>query len=77
MLTMFINSEHAKTYNTKFQKTIEQLIAQIQQRREWIGVKWVEEEESGSSPDRSTERKEGKEVRLLDYACGTGLVTRV
>lgn len=59
------NSEHAKTYNTKFQKTIDQLIKQIELRREWIGVKWVEEDE------------QGREVRLLDYACGTGLVTRV
>lgn len=64
--------EHAKTYNSRFQKTIEQLIAEIQKRKDWIGVDWVED----SDQEHSSSASPQKTVRLLDYACGTGLVTR-
>lgn len=68
-------SEHAKTYNSRFQKTIDQLVVEIQKRREWIGVDWAEDSDGESEQGSSS--REGKTVRLLDYACGTGLVTRV
>ena len=64
-------SEAASTYNSKFSKTILQIIEEIQTRRDWIGVDWVNEHENESSG------KPQKTVRLLDYACGTGLVSRV
>jgi hypothetical protein len=66
-------SEAASTYNSKFSKTIQQIIDEIQQRKDWIGVDWVEDstdDEDESSPPKRT-------VKLLDYACGTGLVSRV
>ncbi|TGO57356.1 hypothetical protein BCON_0066g00040 [Botryotinia convoluta] len=58
---------HASTYDTRFQKTIEQLISIIQEDRtmSFIGANWVTE----TSPPEHT-------VKLLDYACGTGLITR-
>ncbi|THV46953.1 hypothetical protein BGAL_0346g00010 [Botrytis galanthina] len=58
---------HASTYDTRFQKTMEQLISIIQEDRtmSFIGANWVTE----TSPPEHT-------VKLLDYACGTGLITR-
>jgi tRNA/tmRNA/rRNA uracil-C5-methylase (TrmA/RlmC/RlmD family) len=43
------------------------LVAEIQARKDFIGVKWAD----GSSADQAK-----RPVRLLDYACGTGLVSR-
>ena len=68
-------SEASKTYNTKFSKTIQQIIEEIQARKDWIGVDWAEDE--SDSEDDSSSTKPTKMVRLLDYACGTGLVSRV
>lgn len=67
-------SEAASTYNTKFSKTIQQIIEEIQKRKDWIGVDWAEDA-SDNEDDTSLTPK--KTVRLLDYACGTGLVSRV
>lgn len=50
------------------QKITAQLTEQIRNHLNWIGVDWV----SSSTPPN-----EGKEVRLLDYACGTGMISRV
>lgn len=55
-----------------------QIMKEIQDRRDWIGVDWVpdssDEEEAAESSSKTTEKKT---IRLLDYACGTGLVSRV
>ncbi|RFU28547.1 hypothetical protein B7463_g7795, partial [Scytalidium lignicola] len=67
----------ASTYNTKFSKTILQIIDEIQARRKWIGAGSIdldsETDDESSAPD-STAQKKG--LRVLDYACGTGLVSR-
>lgn len=58
-------------------------MAEIRARREWIGVEWIEEgdqdedDEVEEEAEVGGERKPPREVRVLDYACGTGLVTRV
>ncbi|QSZ36803.1 hypothetical protein DSL72_006686 [Monilinia vaccinii-corymbosi] len=58
---------HASTYDTRFQKTIEQLTSIIQEDRtlSFIGANWIAD---SSRPEHT--------VKLLDYACGTGLITR-
>ncbi|TGO88558.1 hypothetical protein BPOR_0155g00120 [Botrytis porri] len=58
---------HASTYDTRFQKTADQLISIIQEPRtlSFIGANWITE----TSPPSHT-------IKLLDYACGTGLITR-
>jgi hypothetical protein len=71
----YILSEHASSYNSKFSKTLQQFVEEIQARKDWIGVDWVDEDANTESATQST--KPEKSVRLLDYACGTGLVTRV
>lgn len=37
----------------------------LKERKEWTGVRWLKQDEIG-----------GREVKLLDYACGTGSITR-
>ena len=71
LLTNFNPSENAVSYNSKFKNTIQQIIDEIQKRKDWIGVDWVKE-----GPDDES-KKPQKSVKLLDYACGTGLVSRV
>ncbi|CZR51472.1 uncharacterized protein PAC_01348 [Phialocephala subalpina] len=66
-------NEAASTYNTKFSKTIQQIISEIQKRKDWIGVDWAEDISDTEDANTSTPKKT---VRLLDYACGTGLVSR-
>jgi hypothetical protein len=73
----YIPSENASTYNTKFKKTIEQIINQIQARKDWIGVDWVEDIPEDGNESGTVNKAPRKTVRLLDYACGTGLVSRV
>jgi hypothetical protein len=48
------------------------LIKELQSSLDFIGVDWASEEdaEDDETPDR-------RSVTLLDYACGTGLVSRV
>lgn len=54
----------------------------VQARTAFIGVQWVEDDVDTSDDDdeerdeKGTERKP-KSVRLLDYACGTGAMSRV
>lgn len=53
-----------------------QVTAEIQARLDWIGVDWIEDS-PGNEASESPKEAPKKEVRLLDYACGTGLVSRV
>lgn len=56
------------SYDTKpwFAKVNTQVADELRSRLDWIGIPFAN---TGSSSDAS-------EVRLLDYACGTGLMTR-
>ncbi|EME49192.1 hypothetical protein DOTSEDRAFT_68058 [Dothistroma septosporum NZE10] len=56
------------TYNTKqWQIALSNQVAEaLQARKDWLGAQWLD-------PGRPAERQN---VRLLDYACGTGAVTK-
>lgn len=72
----------ASSYNSRFEKTMEQLADEIRSRREWIGGEWIEDDDDDDDEDDEegnggAERGEEKNTaRLLDYACGTGMVSR-
>ena len=66
----------ASAHSNKNEKTTEELITEIHSRRDWIGVDFLDdpkEKEGGVEG----EKVDKKTVRLLDYACGTGMVSRV
>ncbi|WPG97724.1 Hypothetical protein R9X50_00050500 [Acrodontium crateriforme] len=60
--------ELSATYNTKpWQlKLSAQVSEALEKRMDWMGVEWAK-------PD---DRTSGRQVRLLDYACGTGSITK-
>ena len=74
------HSSMASSYDARYQKTIDQLITEIRKRRHFIGTNWIDD-----SSDEGSDGEQGslsnvsvaQQVRLLDYACGTGLVSRV
>ncbi|KAI2619692.1 S-adenosyl-L-methionine-dependent methyltransferase [Hypoxylon sp. NC1633] len=79
-------NEEASLYDAKHAKLNERLTKEIQSRLEWIGVDWVEvdggEDEDSSDGDESESgdmiesSRSKRDVRLLDYACGTGMMSR-
>lgn len=70
------HSAVAPAHHNKNEKTTEQLIAEIRNRRDWIGVDILGgPEDKGSGVENG--KVETKSVRLLDYGCGTGLIARV
>lgn len=72
----YFNKE-AASYDSKHEKTLNKLIEEIRERVDFIGADWVDD---GDDSDQVEEKKSGgqqtKTVRLLDYACGTGVVSR-
>jgi len=63
-----LRSDLASTYNSKpWQVKISQQVADaLQQRKDWLGAQWVD---SDAEPGTGS-------IKLLDYACGTGAVTK-
>ena len=63
-------SDLASTYNSKaYQVKISQQVSDaLQTRKTWLGAQWTTPEEQ--------QQQSPREVRLLDYACGTGAVTK-
>ncbi|KAF4840341.1 putative methyltransferase [Colletotrichum siamense] len=77
----------AAEYDSKYEKTILQLEREIRKRKDFIGVDWVDEDDdededegdeySGKPAAAETNpATDSSPVRLLDYACGTGLISR-
>lgn len=56
----------ASEYDSRHGKTIEQLIEHVREHKDFIGAPWIPEEDGESKGS----------LRLLDYACGTGMVSR-
>ncbi|KAF4774461.1 methyltransferase domain-containing protein [Colletotrichum scovillei] len=69
----------AAEYDTKYEKTILQLEREIRKRKHFIGADWViddDDDDSESENAAQSTAANGRSVRLLDYACGTGLISR-
>lgn len=79
-----MSSKLAAEYDTKYEKTILQLEKEIRKRKDFIGAGWVTDDDDDDDDDDSESESaaqstaaNGRSVRLLDYACGTGLISRV
>ncbi|GAB1312285.1 hypothetical protein MFIFM68171_02495 [Madurella fahalii] len=59
--------KEAASYDSKHGKTLDQIIEEIRARLDFFGVDWVDDDY-----DKDNDKTDGKTVRLLDYACGTG-----
>lgn len=67
-------SKEAASYDSKHEKTLNKLIEEIRERVEFIGADWVDDDdEAGDDGEVQSENPQTKTVRLLDYACGTGV----
>ncbi|KAL2161134.1 hypothetical protein VTH06DRAFT_8353 [Thermothelomyces fergusii] len=77
----------AAEYDQRHGKTLDRLIEEIRARLDFLGAAWVDDDEDddtsdGSAVDDSATRANRSDgvsermVRLLDYACGTGVVSR-
>lgn len=76
-------SNEAASYDAKHEKTLGQIVEQIRSRLDFIGVDWVDDDEDedgdgDDTDDKQSSKESGqttpeKVVRLLDYACGTGV----
>ncbi|KAK9777286.1 putative S-adenosyl-L-methionine-dependent methyltransferase [Seiridium cardinale] len=70
----YFNDEAAK-YDSKHEKSLQQLTEAIQARLDFIGADWAADDEDQDDNDRQSDSKP-KQSRLLDYACGTGMISR-
>ncbi|KAI3340935.1 S-adenosyl-L-methionine-dependent methyltransferase [Ustulina deusta] len=72
-----IFNEEAASYDEKHRKLHERLTRELQARLDFIGVDWASDDEDSDGEERGGNSKEPRrEVRLLDYACGTGMMSR-
>ncbi|KAF2970533.1 hypothetical protein GQX73_g3078 [Xylaria multiplex] len=73
----FKDSEQAASYDDKHRKLNERLTRELQARLDFIGVDWAsDDEDSDEEGEQGDRKKPRREVRLLDYACGTGMMSR-
>ncbi|KAI1181068.1 S-adenosyl-L-methionine-dependent methyltransferase [Nemania sp. FL0916] len=73
-------NEEAANYDEKHRKLHERLTREFHERLDFIGVDWASEDEDEDDTDgdevEASDKKPKREVRLLDYACGTGMMSR-
>lgn len=65
-VTANVHSKTAQNYDKGFEKGISMMKEETLSHRLWISSKWTD-----------TAEGKGKEIRLLEYACGPGHITRV
>lgn len=75
-LTVRYISNEASNYDSKHEQATEEIARRIKAKLDFLGVDWVHDESSGDEGEADNGKAE-KQVRLLDYACGTGSMSRV
>ncbi|KAI0975763.1 S-adenosyl-L-methionine-dependent methyltransferase [Xylaria arbuscula] len=70
-----IFNEEAASYDEKHRKLNERLTHELQIRLDFIGADWVSDDDD-SDEEGGEDESSRREVRLLDYACGTGMMSR-
>ncbi|KAK4102782.1 methyltransferase-like protein [Parathielavia hyrcaniae] len=69
----YFNKE-AANHDAKHGNSLDRLLEEIRERTDFIGADWVEDhDEEGDVEAGKKDDRPQKSVRLLDYACGTGL----
>ncbi|RYP55941.1 hypothetical protein DL769_010011 [Monosporascus sp. CRB-8-3] len=74
--------EQAATYDSRHEKLLERLTAELRCRLDFIGVDWDDEDEDDDddvgrdAQSQAGKKNKKKQVRMLDYACGTGMMSR-
>lgn len=74
------HSDEASKYESKHEKSLRQLSEAIQKRLDLIGADWIkddDDDDDNDGEDATTTTSSSRQVRLLDYACGTGMISRV
>ena len=73
-----MRSTAAATYDDKpWQQAIaEQITKEIRSRLDWIGLQGTDKEGS-EVVEKKLHGLDGTQVRMLDYACGPGMASRV
>ncbi|ROW10577.1 hypothetical protein VMCG_01731 [Cytospora schulzeri] len=76
-----LNQDHfdneAANYDAKHEKTTEEIARRIEARRDFIGLDWIEDDDSSEDEGDDSHRQPSRTVKILDYACGTGSMSRV
>jgi SAM-dependent methyltransferase len=68
------HSTIASAHTNKNEKTTALLVAEIRARLDWIGVDFRDDKAKDGAVEGEVEEKR---VRLLDYGCGGGMISRV
>lgn len=66
----------AASYDTKHEKATEEIARRINTKLDFLRVDWADDASSEEGDGRADEKPQ-RQVRLLDYACGTGSMSRV
>lgn len=77
-----VHSKEAATYDTRHETALSQINEKIRDRLDFLGVGWASDDDEDTEDDEGRDapresKKPAKSVRLLDYACGTGTISRV
>jgi hypothetical protein len=72
-----VHSKQASTYDSRHQKTLDKIVDDIRSHLNFIGDDWASDDDDSDSDDEQSQTKPKRPVRLLDYACGTGTISRV
>lgn len=67
-MSLLPSSKDASTHLADWAELIQAIIDEFRARREWISDSWA---------DSDAVKRQGLEFRLLDYACGSGTVSKV
>ena len=60
-------SEQSANYDSKHERVAQIVKKALEERKDWIEVRWA----------KDNDLHFGRETRLLDYACGTGSITKI
>lgn len=67
--------KEASTYDTRHEKTLDKIVEDIRSHLNFISDDWASDDDDDSD-EKQGQKTTKRSVRLLDYACGTGTISR-